>query len=485
MIADVGLVGLPNAGKSTLLSRISRAHPEIADYPFTTKYPNLGTVHAGDDRAFVVADIPGLIEGAHEGHGLGHEFLRHVERTRLLVHLVDAVPIDGSDPVANYRTIRQELEHYSPALAAPARDAGRHQDGPDRRRRGRASGSPRELCREVAADLGRHRPGDPRPDPPDRRPARTSCPHADGPARPRSAPAEAAPAAKPTRRDGRRAPRSSPTWATRRLKWGRVERDGPPRPDRRAAGRRPRGLGLGLGRVEPRRAPRPRGRSRRSTRPWPGAWRTSSPSGAVDDCAGIGRRPTCRCGRRAGARPRPPGPTAPWRSRRRCAASTRRGPGLVVSCGTAVTVERIAADGVWQGGAIAPGLGLSARALHLLTAQCPWSTPATAPPAWGRSTRPALEAGIFWGVVGRDPRAADPPGGRPHPPPLARLDREATPPASPRRSAGPSVQVVPDLVLEGLAPGRLPRVSGWAISFNGAAPAGSWHGTRTTRPTGV
>ena len=117
VIADVGLVGLPNAGKSTLLSRISRAHPEIADYPFTTKYPNLGTVYEGD-RSFVVADIPGLIEGAHEGHGLGHEFLRHVERTRLLVHLIDAVPIDGSDPVANYRGIRHELELYSPSLAA-------------------------------------------------------------------------------------------------------------------------------------------------------------------------------------------------------------------------------------------------------------------------------------------------------------------------------------------------------------------------------
>ncbi len=117
VIADVGLVGLPNAGKSTLLSRISRAHPEIADYPFTTKYPNLGTVYEGD-RSFVVADIPGLIEGAHEGHGLGHEFLRHVERTRLLVHLVEAMPTDGSDPVANYRAIRGELEKYSPALAS-------------------------------------------------------------------------------------------------------------------------------------------------------------------------------------------------------------------------------------------------------------------------------------------------------------------------------------------------------------------------------
>ncbi len=118
VIADVGLVGLPNAGKSTLLSRISRAHPEIADYPFTTKYPNLGRVQAGADRGFVVADIPGLIEGAHQGQGLGHEFLRHVERTRLLVHLVEAAPLDGNDPVANYRTIRTELDRYSPALAA-------------------------------------------------------------------------------------------------------------------------------------------------------------------------------------------------------------------------------------------------------------------------------------------------------------------------------------------------------------------------------
>ncbi len=116
VIADVGLIGLPNAGKSTLLSRISRAHPEIADYPFTTKYPNLGAVLVDDD-AFIVADIPGLIEGAHQGIGLGHEFLRHVERTGLLVHLVEAVPIDGSDPVENYRAIRHELEQYSPALA--------------------------------------------------------------------------------------------------------------------------------------------------------------------------------------------------------------------------------------------------------------------------------------------------------------------------------------------------------------------------------
>jgi GTPase len=116
VIADVGLVGLPNAGKSTLLSRLSRARPEIADYPFTTKYPNLGMVSVGGDRSFVMADLPGLIEGAHSGVGLGHEFLRHVERTRVLVHLVEPFPSDGSDPVQNYRTIRRELELYSPGL---------------------------------------------------------------------------------------------------------------------------------------------------------------------------------------------------------------------------------------------------------------------------------------------------------------------------------------------------------------------------------
>lgn len=118
LLADVGLLGFPNAGKSTFITRISHARPKVADYPFTTLVPNLGVVDYRDRKSFVVADIPGLIEGASEGHGLGHQFLRHVERCRVLVHLVDlSVGIEDRDPVADFDTINRELEKYSAILA--------------------------------------------------------------------------------------------------------------------------------------------------------------------------------------------------------------------------------------------------------------------------------------------------------------------------------------------------------------------------------
>jgi GTP-binding protein len=116
LLADVGIIGLPNAGKSTLISVISSATPKIADYPFTTLTPTLGVVQAGWGEPFVVADIPGLIEGAHKGVGLGTRFLRHIERTRVLVHLIDISTIDPQNPLAEYETINRELANYSPQL---------------------------------------------------------------------------------------------------------------------------------------------------------------------------------------------------------------------------------------------------------------------------------------------------------------------------------------------------------------------------------
>ncbi len=122
VLADVGLLGMPNAGKSTLIAAISNARPKIADYPFTTLHPNLGVVRVAPEQSFVVADVPGLIEGAAEGAGLGHLFLRHLQRTRLLLHLVDFAPFDDAvDPVAQVRAIVAELEKYDPVLAAKPR----------------------------------------------------------------------------------------------------------------------------------------------------------------------------------------------------------------------------------------------------------------------------------------------------------------------------------------------------------------------------
>jgi GTP-binding protein len=118
LLADVGLVGFPNAGKSTLIARVSAARPKIADYPFTTLTPNLGVVRLSEDRSFAVADVPGLIEGAHRGLGLGHRFLRHLERTKLLVHVVDVSGASGRDPAADLDVVRRELALFQPALAA-------------------------------------------------------------------------------------------------------------------------------------------------------------------------------------------------------------------------------------------------------------------------------------------------------------------------------------------------------------------------------
>jgi GTP-binding protein len=122
VLADVGLLGMPNAGKSTLIAAVSNARPKIADYPFTTLHPNLGVVRVGPEKSFVVADVPGLIEGASEGAGLGHQFLRHLQRTRLLLHLVDAAPFDETvDPVAQAKAIVAELKKFDPALHAKPR----------------------------------------------------------------------------------------------------------------------------------------------------------------------------------------------------------------------------------------------------------------------------------------------------------------------------------------------------------------------------
>lgn len=132
LLADVGLIGYPSVGKSSLLARVSAAKPEVAAYPFTTLSPVLGVVSLGDERSFVLADIPGLIEGAHEGKGLGHEFLRHIERTRVLIHVVDLAGVDGRNPMEDYQAINQELSLYNEKLARrPQIVAGNKMDLPE------------------------------------------------------------------------------------------------------------------------------------------------------------------------------------------------------------------------------------------------------------------------------------------------------------------------------------------------------------------
>ena len=134
LLADVGLVGFPNAGKSTLISRISAARPKIGDYPFTTLTPNLGVVTMSGNRSFIVADVPGLIEGAHEGHGLGDRFLKHLERTKVLVHLVDVSGLSGRDPVSDLDVLRRELRLFDADAGGKTADRRRDEDGRGGRR---------------------------------------------------------------------------------------------------------------------------------------------------------------------------------------------------------------------------------------------------------------------------------------------------------------------------------------------------------------
>ena len=182
VLADVGLLGMPNAGKSTFIRAVSNARPKVADYPFTTLHPNLGVVRVGPEQSFVIADIPGLIEGAAEGAGLGHQFLRHLSRTDLLLHLVDCRPVDGSDPVSGVRAIAGELRKYDERLYRKPRwlvlnkmdlvpDDEREAMVAEFRRRLRSKGrvfavsaATGEGCRELAAEVARFLQAERRPE---------------------------------------------------------------------------------------------------------------------------------------------------------------------------------------------------------------------------------------------------------------------------------------------------------------------------------
>jgi GTP-binding protein len=441
VIADVGLLGLPNAGKSTLLSRLSRAQPEIADYPFTTKHPNLGLVTLGDERAFVLADLPGLIEGAHAGVGLGHEFLRHVERTRVLIHLVEPFPTDGSDPLHNYHVIRRELELHGRAVAEKPEVVAVSKaelTGSDeaRQRLERELGRQvfaisavtgkglAELVAAVVRTLSVERNSFRSPPAQERNEFRSTTKPPDvvvdvGNTRIKFGRCSA---------DGVEdvaslAPDDAGQWAATLDEWNLARRlvwviagVHPERRDRLAAWARRRGDVVHvLERAEqlPLRV-------------------------ALEhpDRAGIDRLLAAVA---ANGRRRPDAPA------------------VAITAGTAVTVNWIDETGAFRGGAILPGLHMMARALHEHTALLPKIEMTSPDPEMpGTSTPAAMEAGIFWAVAG-GVRALVERLARKHPaePPDVFLTGGDGPLLQP--ALGPDVQLWPAMTLEGIRLSAAPR----------------------------